>query len=296
MSLFYTAALTATGAPWKGLQVDPWGENSLRVRFNLVSDAPAYNGAGALSPNAPGQSGVGSIAANVWTSGELSLALDEATSTFTLSRADGKLPMATIAMSHPTTDLSASRLAMGVQNKTALTFTSFGASASYYGFGEHENSKLDQVGLTYDMETCIEYSKSRGGEICLPWVVVADGAKQQPKQVQYGVLWNQGSYGSVALGAPGTRQDLAWEGYNLDQVDIFLTTYSMASEKTGGSSAMNEIMSHYVDAVGHAPELPHWASGYWHSKNRYSTQAEVVDTYATFENNFSLPLSVFIID
>ena len=290
--------LAAFGAPWKGLQVDPWGENSLRVRFNLVSDAPAYNGPGALSPAAPAGSIAGAVSASSssWTSGELTLALNLQTSTFALSRAGGKVPLATMTLGQPTGNLRASRLAMGVQNKTSLTLTSKGANASYFGFGEHENSRLDQVGLTYDMEQCIEYSKSRGGEICLPWVVVADDCGSVTKAAQYGIFWNLGSFGSVALGAAGARQDLVWEGYNLDQVDIFITTYSEASVKAGGAATMSEIMSHYVDAVGHAPVLPHWASGYWHSKNRYKSQAEVVDTYAIFEKNFSIPISVFIID
>lgn len=55
-------------------------------------------------------------------------------------------------------------------------------------------------------------------------------------------------------------------------------------------------MTHYVDAVGHAPELPQWASGYWHSKNRYSAQQQVTDTYDIFTKNFSIPISVFVID
>jgi len=33
-----------------------------------------------------------------------------------------------------------------------MTIENEGTDTSYFGFGEHENGKLDQLGLTYDME------------------------------------------------------------------------------------------------------------------------------------------------
>ena len=44
------------------------------------------------------------------------------------------------------------------------------------------------------METCIEYSKSHGGEVCLPWVLTADDlGTGDGKELQFGLLWNEGS-------------------------------------------------------------------------------------------------------
>lgn len=35
-----------------------------------------------------------------------------------------------------------------------------------YGFGEHQQGNLNNKGLSYDMESCLEYGKSHGGEVC----------------------------------------------------------------------------------------------------------------------------------
>ena len=151
-----------------------------------------------------------------------------------------------------------------VVNQTALNVTSAGHNTTYLGFGEHENGKLDQAGQQYDMRTCLAYDVSKGGEVCLPWIMVADtDSEGHGKQFQFGLLWNNGAYGGVTFGT----EDLGlskqqWVGDNLDQVDILLTTYSRDADPTKGFAAPNSILHHYVDAVGHAPPLPAWASGY----------------------------------
>lgn len=76
------------------------------------------------------------------------------------------------------------------------------------------------------MESCIEYSKSKGGEVCLPWIIVADKvAGDASKHMQFGVFWNSGAYGSAAFGV-GKQSVHTWTGYNLDQVDFLVTTYN----------------------------------------------------------------------
>ena len=68
-----------------------------------------------------------------------------------------------------------------------------------FGFGEHQNGRLDSKGLRFDFEQCIEYFPSKGGEVCLPWILAADAGA-----VQYGFLCNNPSYGAVDFGAEGT--------------------------------------------------------------------------------------------
>jgi alpha-D-xyloside xylohydrolase len=112
------------------------------------------------------------------------------------------------------------------------------------------------------------------------------------KEVQFGLLWNVPAYGKASFGTDGTAY---FSGYNLDQADILLVTYSKTADATTGSAATS-IMTHYADAVGHAPPLPEWAAGYWHSKNRYSKQEDVLSTMEIFEKNYSIPVAVFVID
>ena len=54
-------------------------------------------------------------------------------------------------------------------------------------------------------------------------------------------------------------------------------------------------MQSYVDAVGHAPVLPAWAAGYWHSKNRYASQEELLDAAWGFYTR-GVNVSVIVID
>ena len=132
------SAHAATPPTWKGLHVDPWGKNSLRVRFSLTGNPP-YNGPGALSTQAPSMFGVETYASpSHWSSGDLSLSLDQ--DTLTLAR--GNVTLAEIS-------LTFSNKVVGSQkNVTTMTVATASTSAeptSYFGFGEHENSKLDQV-------------------------------------------------------------------------------------------------------------------------------------------------------
>ena len=46
------------------------------------------------------------------------------------------------------------------------------------------------------------------------------------------------------------------------QLDFWVTTYS----KKADSNHMADILSNYVDATGHAPEPPHYTTGFWQSK------------------------------
>ncbi len=100
-------------------------------------------------------------------------------------------------------------------------------------------------------------------QVAIPWVMVA------AKSVfQFGLLWNIPAYGSVDFGSsdPATQ---VWTAYNQDQLDIFLTTYGSDTDPTGCGAA-RDILSHYVDAVGHAPEIPEWATG-WSPENNAAT-------------------------
>ena len=129
--------------------------------------------------------------------------------------------------------------------------------------------------------------------MCLPWVIAVSNTGKG-KQPQFGALWNVPAFGSAHFGSakPSTQ---SWVATDIDQADLFITTFAKGSDPAT-AQASADLLSHYVDATGHAPPLPTWAAGYWHSKNRYSTQQQVLDTMATMEKNYSIPVAVFVID
>jgi len=76
-----------------------------------------------------------------------------------------------------------------------------------------------------------------------------------------------------------------WQVARGTQIDYWITA--------GATPA--DILASYADATGHVPELPHWASGFWQSKLRYRTQAELMEVAREFARR-ELPLSVIVAD
>ena len=134
-----------------------------------------------------------------------------------------------------------------------------------YGLGQHQHGRLDQKGMVLDLV-------QRNAEVTIPFALSSRG---------YGLLWNLPAIGRVEFAANGTR----WVADSARQIDYWVTT--------GDNPA--EILRHYADATGHAPRLPHWATGFWQSKLRYRTQEELLEV-AREHHDRGLPLAVIVAD
>ncbi len=135
----------------------------------------------------------------------------------------------------------------------------------FYGLGQHRHGLLDQKGAVLELA-------QRNCEVNIPFLVSNRG---------YGFLWNNPAIGRVELAANGTR----WTAHAARQLDYWITT--------GASYA--GIMERYADATGHAPVLPHFASGFWQCKLRYWSQEQLLSV-AREHKRRGLPLSVIVID
>lgn len=98
------------------------------------------------------------------------------------------------------------------------------------------------------------------------------------------------NYGGVEFGPNWTN----WTAQSGTQVDYFVTVAGKGGA-TPTASVGTQIMNSYVDAVGHSPMLPEWGSGYWHSKNRYSSQQQITDAAAGFASR-GINVSVIVVD
>jgi alpha-D-xyloside xylohydrolase len=134
-----------------------------------------------------------------------------------------------------------------------------------YGLGQHQHDRLDQKG-------CVIELIQRNTEVSIPFMLSSRG---------YGFLWNNPAVGRVELAQNATR----WVAESSPQIDYWITT--------GESPA--EILSNYADVTGHAPVFPEWASGFWQSKLRYASQAEL-EAVAAEHQQRELPLSAIVID
>ncbi|QUQ65961.1 glycoside hydrolase family 31 protein [Kutzneria sp. CA-103260] len=134
-----------------------------------------------------------------------------------------------------------------------------------FGLGQHQHGRLDQKGMVLDLV-------QRNAEVSIPFALSSRG---------YGLLWNLPAIGRVEFAENGTR----WVADSARQIDYWVTT--------GDTPA--DILSHYADATGHAPALPHWATGFWQSKLRYRNQDELL-AVAREHRDRGLPLSVIVAD
>lgn len=134
-----------------------------------------------------------------------------------------------------------------------------------YGLGQHQHGRLDHKGLVLDLV-------QRNTEVNIPFYLSSRG---------YGFLWNNPAVGRVEFAENGTR----WVADAAPALDYWVTA--------GDSPA--QIISHYADAVGHAPQLPEWASGFWQCKLRYRNQEEILGVAREYRRR-GLPLSVIVTD
>ena len=133
-----------------------------------------------------------------------------------------------------------------------------------FGLGQHQHGLLDQKGAVVELV-------QRNSEVSIPFLVSSRG---------YGLLWNTPAVGRVELGVTGTR----WVSDSARQIDYWIT-----------AGAPADVLRHYADVTGHAPEFPEWAAGFWQSKLRYRSQEELLRV-AREHRDRGLPLSVIVVD
>jgi alpha-glucosidase (family GH31 glycosyl hydrolase) len=162
----------------------------------------------------------------------------------------------------------------------------------------------DWHNVSYDFEQCTVYrggasqnglGGNGGGSVCIPWIIIATNETNATTKkggggfgLSYGFLWNMPNYGTVSFWDENTT----WMAEAATQIDYFITVPPADSAPSDAGAAM---MNAYVDAVGHAPVMPVWAQGYWHSRNRYSSQSMLLDAAKGFHDR-GVNVSVIVID
>ncbi|HEY0752436.1 MAG TPA: TIM-barrel domain-containing protein [Ktedonobacteraceae bacterium] len=254
---------------WEGkheiVRIEPWGRDSVRVRSTF--DAALHKDlVSALLPQEPLEAQItldeqgatlvnGALTVHVSPTGQIR---------FTRS-AGGEEWLAELAHMHATRiPARLFKSQPGALYQLEARFQAY-KGEQFYGLGQHQHGRLDQKG-------CVIELLQRNTEVSIPFLFSNRG---------YGLLWHNPAAGRVELGETQTR----WVAQATSQLDYWLTV--------GASPA--EIMQHYADATGHAPEFPHWASGFWQCKLRYRTQAELLAVVRGYKER-GLPLAVVVID
>eukprot|EP00931_Biecheleriopsis_adriatica_P062213 TRINITY_DN37469_c0_g1_i1.p1 TRINITY_DN37469_c0_g1~~TRINITY_DN37469_c0_g1_i1.p1 ORF type:complete len:625 (+),score=85.41 TRINITY_DN37469_c0_g1_i1:163-1875(+) len=161
------------------------------------------------------------------------------------------------------------------------------------GQNRHENNGaglgLNVVNNSYTVLGSI--GQEGGPSNSLPWVM---GAEPQTGGFQFGILFNSPTLGGVKFNATSMTWSIAADVGDKQQLrqqfDFLISTHSATARP---DEKPFQIIEKYVDAVGHARKLPY--PGYWHSKNRYASQAELLEVARGFHNR-SIPVDVIVID
>lgn len=134
-----------------------------------------------------------------------------------------------------------------------------------YGMGQYQQSFLELKGA--DLELA-----QRNSQASVPFYLSSHG---------YGFLWNNPAVGRVNFG----KNITTWEAYSTKKLDYWITA--------GDSPA--EIEEAYADATGKVPMMPEYGLGFWQCKLRYQTQEELLEVAREYKRR-KLPISVIVVD
>lgn len=134
----------------------------------------------------------------------------------------------------------------------------------FYGLGHEASNKFDLKGCSFDI-------RHVNAKCTIPFIYSSFG---------YGFLWNNPAVGNVELSGNRTRWSVG-------------ATRKMDYVVIGGTP--KEVAEILADLTGHAPVMPHWATGFWQSRLRYETQEELLEVARRYKKE-NIPLSVIVAD
>lgn len=133
-----------------------------------------------------------------------------------------------------------------------------------YGLGHEASNCFDLKGCSFDL-------RHVNAKCTIPFIYSSLG---------YGFLWNNPAVGSVELSCNRTR----WSVGATRKIDYVVI---------GGTP--KEVAETLADLTGHAPVMPHWATGFWQSRLRYETQEELLSVARRYKEE-KIPLSAIVAD
>ena len=254
--------------------IEPWGENSLRVRSTKCADMPTEDWAlltpAELKPeitlNDDGSAVIknGKIIAKVTKVGKI-----------TFYNSEGKMLLDEYVRTRDdiTVDYcSALRIQArefrpipGGDYKLTMRFVSTDTKEKIFGMGQYQQPYLDLKGC--DLELA-----QRNSQASVPFYLSSLG---------YGFLWNNPAVGRATFGKNITS-------FVAESTKI-LDYWICAGDKP------NEIEEAYAKATGTVPMMPEYGLGYWQCKLRYQTQDELLEVAREYKRR-KLPIDLIVID
>lgn len=134
-----------------------------------------------------------------------------------------------------------------------------------FGMGQYQQPYLNLKGT--DLELA-----QRNSQASVPFYISSLG---------YGFLWNNPAVGRATFG----KNITSFEAYSTKGLDYWITAEDTPAK----------IEEAYAKAVGTVPMMPEYAMGFWQCKLRYQTQEELLSVAREYKKR-NLPISVIVID
>ncbi len=140
------------------------------------------------------------------------------------------------------------------------------ATEAYYGLGQHQSGMFNYRGSTVELG-------QDNTDVAIPFLVSSKG---------YALLWNTASLTYVDNRFPLELRFTSLAGKAVDYFYIY-------------GPEMDTVIHHYRGMTGHAPMLPKWAYGFFQSKDRYTSQKEILDVAHRYREQH-IPLDAIVQD
>jgi alpha-D-xyloside xylohydrolase len=142
------------------------------------------------------------------------------------------------------------------------------AGESIYGLGQQQGGVMNWVGQSVTLQ-------QKNAYVAVPVSLSNKG---------YALLWDNPAVTTVDVGA-ATSGQLSWSSEAGDAVDYYFCFGPEPDQAIAG----------YRKLTGAAPMFGKWAWGFWQSKERYSTQQELIDVVAQYRS-LEIPIDGIIQD
>ncbi len=136
----------------------------------------------------------------------------------------------------------------------------------FYGLGQHQNGMFNYRGATIELA-------QNNTDVAIPLLLSSKG---------YGLMWNTASLTYVDNRFPLELNLDSRAGHSIDYYFIY-------------GPELEKIIHEYRNLTGHTPLLPKWAYGFFQSKDRYVSQAEVLGIADRYRKEH-IPLDAIVQD
>jgi len=254
--------------------IEPWGNDSVRVRASKMPYMPNENWALEEVPEVTGSSDIqindeyavlrnGKIQVEVSAAGKITY-YNEKKDILLEEYVRNRVDLTSDKCSSLCVDARQFRPILGGDYSLTMRFES-NPVERIYGMGQYQQPYLNLKGC--DLELA-----HRNSQASVPFMISSLG---------YGFLWNNPGIGKVVFG----KNITTWEAVSTKVLDYWITAGDIPAQ----------LVENYATVTGTVPMMPEYGIGFWQCKLRYQTQEEVLEVAREYKRR-DLPLSVIVID